>query len=100
MPLRESVTGITEAIVSRAQMGYLLTTGYAAGELRMSALPGPLVMDLNRPVCQCGKQMRLFGVQAHARTAHAEIRIFDCKHCPHELRIMHLLDEEAGPQAA
>lgn len=66
----------------------------------MSALPGPLVLDLNRPVCQCGKQMRLASVEAHSRAALAEIRIFDCKQCPHELRIMHLLDDDAGPQAA
>ena len=63
----------------------------------MSALPGPLVMDLNRPVCACGEQMRLFTVEAHPKTLHAEIRIFDCKHCSHQLRIMHLLDDDALP---
>ena len=71
-----------------------------AGELRMSVLPGPLVMDLNRPVCVCGKQMRLAAVETPARAAHTEIRIFDCRHCPHEMRIMHLLVEEDGTQAA
>ena len=59
----------------------------------MSALPSPLVLDLNRPVCSCGKQMRLADVQPHATAAHTEIRIFDCKHCSHVLRIMQVLDD-------
>jgi hypothetical protein len=28
-----------------------------------------------------------------------EVRIFDCKHCAHDLRILHSLDEDAGPKA-
>ena len=34
----------------------------------MSALPSPIVIDLNRPICVCGNQMRLFGVEPHPKT--------------------------------
>jgi hypothetical protein len=63
----------------------------------MTSLPDPFVMDLDRPVCLCGKQMRLALVEPMAFNDHTEFRTFDCKHCSHELRIMHVLDDGASP---
>ena len=60
----------------------------------MSALP--FVIDLDRPICMCGQRMRFASTIAAANDLLAEVRIFDCKHCPHEMRIMHSLNDEAA----
>jgi len=66
----------------------------------MSWSPTPFVMNLDRPMCLCGRRMRLASVEPVINEPHAEVRIFDCSHCRHELRIMHSLQDERGPQAA
>lgn len=51
------------------------------------------------PDCQCGAEMRLAGASQIEKPSGAEVRVYECSDCGHELRLMVWADA-ADPAAA